>query len=118
VPAWLPIESAPKFKEVLVWRDDSRPFYEWRPIYAAPQAVPAWLPIESAPKDGTDILVMYMHIDTQIVHNAFWLGDEDYDTDPSGWWTYEHSEVSRLLLDDWMTPTHWMPLPAAPKGAV
>jgi len=39
--AWLPIESAPKFKEVLVWRDDSRPFYEWRPIYAAPQAVPA-----------------------------------------------------------------------------
>jgi len=41
VPAWLPIESAPKFKEVLVWRDDSGPFYEWRPIYAAPQAVPA-----------------------------------------------------------------------------
>jgi len=88
------------------------------PLFPAPRAVPAWLPIESAPKDGTDILVMYMHIDTQIVHNAFWLGDEDYDTDPSGWWTYEHSEVSRLLLDDWMTPTHWMPLPAAPKGAV
>lgn len=77
-----------------------------------------WQPIETAPKDGTDVLVMYMHIDTQIVHNAFWLYDE-FDEDPreTGWWSYEHSEVSRIKLDDWMTPTHWIPLPPAPKEA-
>lgn len=74
-----------------------------------------WQPIETAPKDGTDILVMYMHIDTQIVHNAFWNEYEDCDDSETGWWSYEHSEVSRIKLDDWMTPTHWMPLPAAPK---
>ena len=74
----------------------------------------SWKPIETAPKDGTDVLVMYMHIDTQIVHNAFWLSDEGCNDNIVGWWTYEHSEVSRILLDDWMTPTHWMPLPPEP----
>lgn len=76
-----------------------------------------WQPIATAPKDGTDILAMYMHIDTQIVHNAFWISaDEDgFADDPSGWWTYDKSEVSRVLLNNWMAPTHWMPLPPAPK---
>ena len=71
-----------------------------------------WLPIELAPQDGTNLLVMYMHIDTQIVHNGFWIGAEDTDDESDiGWWSYDHSEVSRIKLDDWMTPTHWMPLP-------
>jgi len=74
-----------------------------------------WQPIETAPKDGTDILGMYMHIETQIVHNIFWL-DNEYEPDENGWWTYEYSEVSRMKLEDWMTPTHWMPLPDTPKG--
>lgn len=73
-----------------------------------------WQPIETAPKDGTDVIVMYMHINTQIVHNAFWNDYEDADKDEIGWWSYEHSEVSRIKLDDWMSPTHWMPLPAPP----
>ena len=74
--------------------------------------VPAWEPIETAPKDGTDVLVMYVHIDTQIVHNGFWIGsDETCDEADIGWWSYEHSEVSRIKLDSWMTPTHWLPLP-------
>lgn len=75
----------------------------------------SWQPIITAPKDGTDIIVMYMHIETQIVHNAFWLADEGYYNDPAGWWTYTRSEVSRELLDDWRTPTYWMPLPDAPE---
>ena len=85
------------------------------PLYAAPQAqppAPAWLPIETAPKDGTDILGMYMHIETQIVHNIFWL-DNEYEPEENGWWTYEYSEVSRMKLEGWMLPTHWIPLPAA-----
>lgn len=71
-----------------------------------------WFPIETAPKDGTEILVMHVCIETQIVHNAFWIEDED-DEKETGWWSYEHSEVSRIKLDDWLTPTHWMPLPSA-----
>lgn len=74
-----------------------------------------WLPIETAPKDGTNILVMYTHIETQVVHNAFWMSEKDcWDGDnPVGWWSYVRSEVSRELLDGWRTPTHWMPLPGA-----
>ncbi len=75
-----------------------------------------WRDIESAPKDGTDVLVMYMYIDTQVVHNAFYASDGDgWDTGDVGWWSYEHSEVSRIKLDGWMSPTHWMPLPEPPK---
>ena len=74
-----------------------------------------WQPIETAPKDGRDIIVMYMHIDTQIVHAAYFGSEADgYEPGEVGWWTYEYSEVSRLKLDDWMAPTHWMPLPPAP----
>jgi hypothetical protein len=76
-----------------------------------------WQPIESAPKDGSDVLVMYMHIDTQIVHNAFYASEVDWDDCDVGWWSYDHSEVSRIKLDDWMTPTYWMPLPDAPGDA-
>lgn len=77
-----------------------------------------WQPIETAPKDGTDVLVMYMHIDTQVVHNAFFASEADgWDSGDVGWWSYEHSEVSRIKLDDWMEPTHWMPLPDPPGDA-
>ena len=70
-----------------------------------------WQPIETAPKDETAIITMYMHIDTQIVNSALWIDDENC----PGWWSYTMSEVSCTLLDDWRTPTHWMPLPAAPE---
>ena len=77
-----------------------------------------WQPIETAPKDGTDIIVMHVHIETQIVHAAFWIkGGADYglDDDDTGWWSYDKSECSRIKLDNWLTPTHWMPLPEPPK---
>ena len=78
--------------------------------HPAPQRT--WESIETAPKDGTDILLMYVHIDTQVVHSGFWLGASDTDDESDiGWWSYEHSEVSRIKLDDWMTPTYWLPLP-------
>ena len=76
-----------------------------------------WQPIDTAPKDGTDIIVMYMHIDTQIVHAAFWMDYEEGLDDPDieGWWSYVWSEVSRTKLDGSCSPTHWMPLPGDPK---
>lgn len=59
-----------------------------------------WQDISTAPKDGTEIIAMYMHIDTQIVHNAFWIGEgETDDQNDVGWWSYDHSEVSRVKLD-------------------
>jgi hypothetical protein len=74
-----------------------------------------WQPIETAPKDGTDIIVMYIHCETQIVHAAFWLeANLDDELDETGWWTYDWSEVSRSKMDDHYTPTHWMPLPPPP----
>ena len=90
------------------WPDCDR-----KPITTPPQRKPlTWQPIETAPKDGTDILAMYIHIDTQIVHAAFWIGADNTDDEADiGWWSYEYSEVSRIKLDDWMEPTHWMPLP-------
>ena len=78
--------------------------------------VSTWQPIETAPKDGTGVIGMYVHIETQVVHNIFWVPfDEDFPENPEGWWTYTHSEVSRELLSDWRAPTHWMPLPGGPK---
>jgi hypothetical protein len=75
-----------------------------------------WQPISTAPKDGTDVIVMYMHISTQCIFNAFYASESDgWDADQVGWWSYEHSEVSRIKLDGWMTPTHCMPLPQTPK---
>lgn len=74
-----------------------------------------WQPIETAPKDGEEIIVMYMHIDTQIVHNGFWLEDPQ-DPDSTGWWTYLRSEVAREKLEGWRTPKYWMKLPAIAEG--
>ena len=100
-----------------VWYADA--VHAYARAYAAAAvaaAVPQWQPIETAPKDGQDIIVMYMHIETQVVHAAFWMSESDCeDTDEVGWWSYEYSEVSRIKLDDWMTPTHWMPLPSPPE---
>jgi hypothetical protein len=85
---------------------------------ASTEAAQGWMDIATAPKDGSSILVMYVHIETQVVHAAFWMSEEDnWDGEnPPGWWSYDHSEVSRILLDEWRTPTHWMPLPAAPTA--
>jgi biotin carboxyl carrier protein len=81
---------------------------------AAPEG---WQPIETAPKDGTVVLVF----DGQFVGTALFsawerderglvIGLEPEDTNPPDcWeWTGDGSEVGP-------TPTHWMPLPAAPK---
>ena len=71
-----------------------------------------WQPIETAPKDGTDIIVMYIDIDTQFVRIAFWL-DSEWDPSVDGWWTYDCGEDESMALS--YAPTHWMHLPELPE---
>lgn len=75
-----------------------------------------WQDISTAPRDGTDVLVMYVHIETQCVFNAFYASEEQHwEPENVGWWSYEHSEVSRIKLEGCMEPKYWMPLPKMPE---
>ena len=74
-----------------------------------------WMHMETAPKDGTNILVMYFHMNTQCVFNAFYIPHEQ-DPDLEGWWACVFNETSRYKLDDIRTPKYWMPLPELLKG--
>ena len=96
--------------------DTSIDYTSWDINEAGSIEMTDWQPIDTAPKDGTDIIVMYMHINTQIVHAAFWMEYEEGLDDPDieGWWSYVWSEVSRTKLDGSCSPTHWMPLPPDP----
>lgn len=62
-----------------------------------------WQPIETAPKDGTIILVALHEWNDPANRHVFevvsWAGD---------CWSSEAYPI--------YPPTHWMPLPAAPKG--
>jgi hypothetical protein len=61
-----------------------------------------WQPIETAPKDGSLILSW----DNPYMIVVSW------DTDPRD----EGGQCWKINYSgDWMTPTHWMPLPAPPK---
>ena len=78
-------------------------------------ATPEWQPIETAPKDGT-------------AFRAY--ADELIDLDFNPWGSVEAAWSGEEFIgcvwngqqDAWygkaINPTHWMPLPAAPKGEV
>ena len=85
--------------------------YKTRTLYAAPvsvQAVPAWLPIESAPKDGTE----FLGLRGNKIANAYKVQRDDCEM-----WCFGGSSGD-VEIAPYTKPTHWMPLPAAPKGAV
>ena len=69
---------------------------KWKPLYLAPVAKPKWLDIETAPKDTA--LLLYCGWMYSIGHFNTMLGE----------WVecFDHRTI---------TPTHWMPLPAAPE---
>lgn len=89
-----------------------------------------WMPIETAPKDGTAVLVTFSPEDISIhpktrkpyviapgVLVAFWdayeaPGGHGY-CGGDGWTVAYASEGTHLHHG---FPTHWMPLPALPKG--
>ena len=66
-----------------------------------------WQKIETAPKDETDILACLIDEDLQYMDVIYWgqIGVEDDEM----WLTSCGAE------EVYSTPTHWMPLPEAPK---
>ena len=87
-------------------------------------SVPEWLPIETAPRDGRKLILFYLNRNNKSrTVMARWVTDEEAaetdadDVGLEGGW-YE-------CIDNWDDycqiaihegePTHWMPLPAAPK---
>ena len=69
-----------------------------------------WMTIDSAPKDGTRVLVWSPGLEQ--VFLAEWT--EIFDD--AGQWMPEYAEVP-MLDEPEDHPTHWMPLPPAPKDA-
>lgn len=79
----------------------------------APQgAVTGWRPISSAPKDGSTAIIGGADCGTG---EGFWSdGKECYGHRGGAGWFWE-GDRSRLLIASNAHPTHWQPLPAAPK---
>jgi Lar family restriction alleviation protein len=97
---------------------------EKRIVYAAPlprEAATVWQPIETAPKTGRTLLLGYLNSAgkwrtvrgqwmSEVYISEQW--EEPDDAEP-GW--YETSVEADDAPNCWSTtPTHWMPLPAAP----
>lgn len=85
-------------------------------VAGLPDEPTGWQPIETAPKDGTDILVAFDCATVWIAHIA-WYRDGGIENgvkgpDDIGWWSYTRGSVTQEKLNDYRTPTHWMPLPA------
>jgi len=64
-----------------------------------------WMDIETAPKDGQAILVT----DGRGCYCVEW--SEEFD-----WWTVDDNKLGPFRLRG-SSPTHWIPLPAAPGPA-
>ena len=69
----------------------------------------AWQPIETAPCDGTTVLVYAPSPDHQRWHESV------HDL-PHILCTAAYHEDAGFCIDTIREPTHWRPLPAAPKG--
>lgn len=67
---------------------------------AALASAQTWQPIETAPKDGSRLIVRSVEIGTCVASECSVGGDGP------GWY---------VVNDIKITPTHWMPLPAAPN---
>ena len=79
--------------------DEVFPLFTFPPI---PE--PKWRSIESAPKVGAHLAWE----DGKRPYVIVWLDADHPDADGAGW--YEHWNF------DPVNPTHWLPLPEAPKG--
>jgi hypothetical protein len=83
---WRSMESAPKYTEVQLWRDDAGAMYG---IFCSPEHF----------LDDQEIERLYADcLDAAEVEN---------------WWAFGAGGAE--MLDGTEVPTHWMPLPAAPE---
>jgi hypothetical protein len=86
-----------------------RPLSVGDSLYAAPPAQPAeplqpqWRDIESAPRDHTEILLSNGE---HVSSGAWFTGEDDHEAQWMDW--------SGGMLPE---PTHWMPIPPAPKAS-
>ena len=69
-----------------------------------------WQPIETAPKDGTRVLAFYSA--DEIIYDVVWNDPDDGWSDVLGFVSTD-GEIENFNQPDL---THWMPLPAPPKG--
>lgn len=68
-----------------------------------------WQPIETAPKDGTQVLLYEVDEDgLEIIFVGEYQSSRDEDCYGSKWTCTEYDAFNHY-------PTHWMPLPKAPK---
>ena len=66
----------------------------------------SWQPIETAPKDGTTVIA-YRPTTPPHIEGMYWVGEND-----SWHWSYDGDSPR----EGGQQPTHWMPLPEAPKS--
>jgi hypothetical protein len=70
-----------------------------------------WQAIETAPKDGTWVLVVIAGYVPSVAH---------WDADHADWLTGLPEDVSDEMWQEFIEPeykpTHWMPLPEAPRA--
>ena len=68
-----------------------------------------WQPIETAPKDGSKII---LYRDSDVFALCSWGGEEISENGAFWiWWVPEPEWIAEIK-----NPTHWIPLPAPPKG--
>lgn len=102
------------------------PEYKSAPVVDGGEALDKWQPIETAPKDHSDILVYTEIATVPVVHIAFYRSAEEWEKSGQycgwktleeweGWWSYTRGSVSQEKLEGYAVPTHWMPLPTAPR---
>ena len=72
-----------------------------------------WQPIETAPKDGT-IFDVWLG-DASKSDLDFYCGRGTQRSPSWHWWNGKFRPAGGLGMPTFVQPTHWMPLPAAPK---
>jgi hypothetical protein len=79
--------------------------------------VSGWQDIATAPRDGTDVLVWAQFAgEISGPHDNFEMGIAAYNFGTTDFAGYEWNALGGDAYAVWCRPTHWMPLPDAPRS--